>query len=195
MRYRPLLLLLLAACTADSAPPKGQAAPPPAQLDPASPAAILPLASSQAAGTPGSISTKGCADGLWQHVYNPQRLLVFVGCDTVTGIIVDATHGKSRDGVRHEGDGDTHGWLKLDPEYAGMVNSGNINNEAGNLVFEIVCKYTVKQADAVASCDHPSRLKIPPIGSHVRMIGSYVQDQNHAHWNEIHPVSSITVLP
>jgi hypothetical protein len=33
---------------------------------------------------------------------------------TVTGMFVDATHGKRRDGVRHEGDGDAHAWLKLD---------------------------------------------------------------------------------
>jgi hypothetical protein len=32
----------------------------------------------------------------------------------VTGTIVDATNGKQTDGVRHEKDGDTHGWLEVD---------------------------------------------------------------------------------
>jgi len=31
------------------------------------------------------------------------------------GTIVDATNGGKPDGVRHEADGDTHGWLKVDP--------------------------------------------------------------------------------
>jgi hypothetical protein len=31
--------------------------------------------------------------------------------------------------------------------------------------------------------------------SHVRIMGSYVQEKNHAKWMEIHPVSSISVLP
>jgi hypothetical protein len=63
-------------------------------------------------GVPGSASMVGCSDGLWQHVYNPSRLLVKQDCVTVTGVIVDATANQSHpqaDGVRHEGDGDTHG--------------------------------------------------------------------------------------
>ncbi len=42
-------------------------------------------------GVPGSASMVGCGDGLWQHVYNPSRLLVKQDCVTVTGVIVDAT--------------------------------------------------------------------------------------------------------
>jgi hypothetical protein len=33
------------------------------------------------------------------------------------------------------------------------------------------------------------------VGSHVRIVGTYVQDTFHAHWMEIHPVTSITVIP
>lgn len=55
-----------------------------------------------------------CDDSLWDHVYNPQRLTVQQKCVAVTGTIVDATNGKKADGVRHEADGDTHGWLNLD---------------------------------------------------------------------------------
>ena len=57
-------------------------------------------------GVPGSATVTGCGDGLWKHVYNPQRLLVKQDCITVTGVIVAATATQSKhqpDGVRHEG--------------------------------------------------------------------------------------------
>jgi hypothetical protein len=138
-----------------------------------------------------------CDDSLWDHIYNPQRLIVKQKCIAVTGTLVDATKGKWPDGVRHEADGDTHGWLEVDPEFKNLLNAGNLSNEGGNLVFEIVCKFHVTQADAVASCPstYRSPVQIPPVGSHVRIVGSYVQDTNHAKWVEIHPVTSITVLP
>jgi uncharacterized protein YraI len=145
----------------------------------------------------GSESMVGCGDGLWQHVYNPSRLLVRQDCVTVTGVIADATASQSHhqaDGVRHERDGDTHGWLKVDPQFATLINAGNTSDEGGNLVFEIVCHYNVSQADAKPACagfkDHTM---IPPIGTHVAVTGSFVQEKNHKKWNEIHPVSRITV--
>jgi hypothetical protein len=46
-------------------------------------------------------------------------------CIAVTGTIVDATNDKKADGVRHEADGDTHGWLKLDPGFEDLLNPGN----------------------------------------------------------------------
>jgi uncharacterized protein YraI len=138
-----------------------------------------------------------CDDSLWDHVYNPQRLIVKEQCVAVTGTIVDATNKKEADGVRHEADGDTHGWLSLDPQYKSMLNAGNISSEGGNMVFEIVCMFKVSQADAKAACPSTfhNPVEIPPVGSHVRVIGTYVQDTNHAQWMEIHPVTSITVAP
>jgi hypothetical protein len=95
--------------------------------------------------------------------------------------------------VRHEPDGDTHGWLKLDPQYESLLNAGNRSDEGGNLVFEIVCYFRVTQADAKGACrGYRSNVTIPPVGTHVRMNGTYVQDTNHAQWMEIHPVTSIT---
>ena len=148
-------------------------------------------------GIPGSASMLGCGDGLWQHVYHPSRLLVKQDCVTVTGVIVDATAHQSHhqaDGVRHEKDGDTHGWLKLDPAFANLINAGNTSDEDSNLVFELVCHYTVSQADAKPACsgfvDHTV---IPPIGTHVAITGTFVQEKNHGKWNEIHPVSKIKV--
>jgi hypothetical protein len=148
-------------------------------------------------GVEASANMVGCRDGLWRHVYHPTRLIVKQDCITVTGVIVDATATQSHhqpDGVRHEPDGDTHGWLKVDPEFGSLINAGNTSDEGGNLVFEIVCHYTMTQVDAQPACagfkDHTS---IPPVGAHVAITGTFVTEKNHAKWNEIHPVSSIRV--
>ncbi len=148
-------------------------------------------------GVPGSASMVGCGDGLWEHLYHPSRLIVLQDCVTVTGVIVDATASQSHhqaDGVRHEGDGDTHGWLKVDPQFAGAINAGNTSDEGGNLVFELVCHYTVTQTDAKPACagfaDHTT---IPATGTHVAITGTFVREKNHRHWNEIHLVSRIEV--
>jgi hypothetical protein len=148
------------------------------------------------AAAPPSAAT-GCDATLWDHVYNPQRLTVKQKCISVTGTVVDATNGKRSDGVRKEADGDTHGWLQVDPQFKNLLNAGNMSNEGGNLVFEIVCKFNVSQADAKASCptSYHTSVTLPPVGSHVRIVGSYIQETNHAKWMEIHPVSTITVLP
>jgi hypothetical protein len=66
----------------------------------------------------------GCDATLWDHVYNPQRLIVKQKCIQVTGTIVDATNGKRRDGVRQEADGDTHGWLEFDPQFTNLLKRG-----------------------------------------------------------------------
>jgi Bacterial SH3 domain len=139
-------------------------------------------------------SATGCDATLWDHVYKPERLIVKQACISVTGVIVDATSGKHSDGVRHEPDGDTHGWLKVDPQFKALLNAGNIGDEGGNLVYEIVCEFKVTQTDAKAACPltYHTPVQLPAVGSHVQMVGSYVQDTNHARWMEIHPVSKIT---
>ena len=153
----------------------------------------------QTTDTSGTTTTAsaGCDASLWDHVYNPQRLIVKQKCVRVTGTLMDATNGKEPDGVRHEADGDTHGWLKVDAGFENLLNAGNMSDEGGNLVFEIVCKFKVTQTDAEGSpgCQgFKSSLAIPAVGSHVRVVGTYVQDTNHAKWMEIHPVTSITVI-
>ena len=139
-----------------------------------------------------------CDETLWNHVYNPSRLVVQEKCVIVTGTIVDATANQSthhKDGVRHEADGDTHGWLKLDPGQEKFLNSGNKTNEGGNLVFEIVCMFPVSQTDAKAACKgFHTGVMVPPVGSHVAITGIWVQDMEHAQWFEIHPVTSIVVM-
>ena len=149
--------------------------------------------------SPGTSAAGGvapCDDSLWDHVYHPQRLVVKQTCIAVTGTIVDASHGQHPDGVRHEADGDTHGWIDLDPQFKSLLNAGNRSDEGGNLVFEIVCEFHVTQADAKSACPatYHSPVELPPVGSHVRIVGSYVQDTNHAKWMEIHPVTSIQLI-
>ena len=140
-----------------------------------------------------------CDQSLWSHVYHPNRLQVQNPCVTVTGTFVDATGGKRKDGVRKEADGDTHGWLKLDAGQEQFLNAGNLKAEEGNLVFEIVCHFSVTEkgssrADILKACkSYKSKVALPKVGSHVAITGSWVLDDNHDRWFEIHPVTAILV--
>jgi hypothetical protein len=140
-----------------------------------------------------------CDPSISVHIYHPNRLIQKQECIAVTGTIVDATATQSKhqaDGTRHEKDGDTHGWLKVDSGFENLLNSGNTNDEDGNLVFEIICRFPVTQTDAKAACQgYTDQVMLPPVGSHVRIVGRFVQDTFHGQWNEIHPVTSITVIP
>ena len=59
-----------------------------------------------------------------------------------------------------------------------------MNDEDGNLVFA----KAARQA-------YTNRVSLPPVGSHVRIVGRYGQDTFHGQWNEIHPVTGIAVIP
>lgn len=92
-----------------------------------------------------------CDATLWQHIYHSKRLVVKQACISVTGTLVDASHGRQKDGCRHEKDADCHTWLALDKGEEGLLNAKNLSNEGGNLVIEPICRYLpVTQADAVA---------------------------------------------
>ena len=93
--------------------------------------------------------------------------------------------------------GRRYSWMaEVDAGFEDLLNPGNLSNEGGNLVFEIVCEFKVTQADAKPACNNfTNSIKIPPVGSHVQIVGSYVRDTNHAQWMEIHPVTSIKVIP
>lgn len=113
----------------------------------------------------------------------------------LTGYTMDATHGKNKTGCRPEADGDLHCWVHLDPGQASFLNQGNLDKQDGNLVYEPMCQHRVTQPDAQQVCKNwKQKLVIPPIGSHVRITGAFVTDLQHGH-NEIHPVSSIEVIP
>ncbi len=131
----------------------------------------------------------GCDPTLWDHVYHPQRLLVVEKCISVTGTIFH---------VKKEADGDDHIQLKLDTEYEKLLNDRNKAAQADCLVIEPICEHAVTQPDAKAACqDFHSTLEIPAKGAHVKVLGLYVWDtENPGHgWMEIHPVSSISVIP
>jgi hypothetical protein len=161
-------------------------------------ATLLPAASAPGAETSTGGTSAQCDSELQSHVYDPTRLIVQQQCIAVTGTIVDATAGENvhrADGVRHEPDGDSHGWLRVDPAFKRLLDSGNMTDEKGNLVFEIICRYPITQGDAKKACQgYEDHVQLPPVGSHVRVVGTYVHDNEHG-WNEIHPVTSITVVP
>ena len=92
-----------------------------------------------------SASGSQCDRSLWNHVYNPQRLQVVEPCKIVTGIL---------ESKRVETDGDFHIRLKLDPQYANLINQANVNGQLGDLVVEPICMNQVTQVDAVSACQN-----------------------------------------
>jgi hypothetical protein len=132
-------------------------------------------------------SSDQCDQSLWDHVYNPTRLQVVDYCKTVSGTI---------ESIRTERDGDFHVRVKLDPEFSDMINSANIQGQFGDLVVEPICVNPVTQPSAISACqDFHQNIEVPPVGSHVEITGSYVLDNEHGNWAEIHPVTSITTIP
>ena len=131
-------------------------------------------------------SSSQCVQSLWQHVYNPARLQVLDNCITASGIIRE---------IRSEADGDYHVLVQLDNQYSKLINEENIKAQSGYLVVEPVCQLAVTQEDAKASCvAFSNHINIPPIGSHVKITGSYVLDKEHGSWAEIHPATSIEII-
>lgn len=135
-----------------------------------------------------------CDESLWTHVYHAPRLVVKSPCISVTGTLVDASHGRNKDGCRHEKDGDCHTWLRVDKGEESLLNAKNRSDQAGNLVIEPICRYRVTQTDALEACkDWKQDLVLPPPGSRVRVTGAYVLDTQHGHM-ELHPISKIEPL-
>ncbi len=127
-----------------------------------------------------------CDQTLWNHVYRPSRLKIIDQCRSVTGVI---------EAIREEKDGDDHILLKLDSEFSNLVNTANIKEQQGDLVLEPVCKRPPSQKDAISACEgYQSPIKVPAVGTHVRVTGSYVSDLQHDGWMEIHPISSIDAI-
>src|SRR5437763_14655868 len=117
-------------------------------------------------------------------MFTIQRLQVVASCKTVSGVI---------ESIKVERDGDYHIRLKMDPQFANLVNSANVNGQLGDLVVEPICQNPVSQQDAISSCqDFHQDISVPQVGTHVKVTGSYVLDNEHGGWAEIHPVTSIS---
>ena len=137
-----------------------------------------------------------CDETLWQHVYTgdprkfnkpEDRLRVIERCKVVTGTIFS---------IKPEKDGDFHIRLSLDPGEEGLLNAKNTSGQMRKLVVEPVCENHVTQRDTLQEgvCTGFSQNLHPLVGQHVVVVGAYVMDMEHG-WNEIHPVTSITVTP
>lgn len=132
------------------------------------------------------VGTSQCDQSLWSHVYHPDRLQIIENCKTVSGIV---------DKIIVEKDGDYHIRLDLDSQFSNMINDANVRGQHGDLVLEIICENTVKQQDAVEPCQGLNEfVRIPVVGQHVEVTGTYVLDMEHGGWAEIHPVSTISQI-
>lgn len=63
---------------------------------------------------------------------------------------------------------------------------------AESLMLEM-WKATRGKVPKAACSNYQNSVTLPLVGSHVRIVGVYVQDTFHAQWMEIHPVTSIVV--
>jgi hypothetical protein len=137
-----------------------------------------------------SPSSLTCVGDPHAHVYSPDRLQLLAACIELTGTI---------DLESAQADGDYHVRLHLDPGQtcAGQpcIDADNVSQQGGDLILEPVCENPITQADAVAACvGYHNPLVLPPVGSHVTVMGPFMLDTDHG-WNEIHPLESIAVVP
>jgi hypothetical protein len=114
----------------------------------------------------------------WERVHSKDRLKIIEMETCVTGVV---------EGVKSCVDGDYHIRLKLDKEYEWMINRKNKKREDGCMVLEIVCG---KRSLFSICRGYENGIKLPEIGSKVKVYGSYVLDRRHGHM-EIHPVFKI----
>ena len=88
--------------------------------------------------------------------------------------------------------------MQLDPgQGSGLLNQRNNTAQHGFLVFEPMCQKPPTQQSAKAACkNYKQSITIPNVGDRIRITGMHMLDQEGGHgWMEIHPVTSITVIP
>ena len=86
--------------------------------------------------------------------------------------------------------------LAVDPQYANLLNQGNITKLNGNLHIEAICQSPVHSdvPAAMVSCgSFHGTVPIPPNGAYVQVTGVYLEDNDHG-WMEIHPISALLIL-
>lgn len=148
---------------------------------------ILAAACGGASSEPTAIVPQ-CDPSLWSHVHDPSRLKILNSCVTVTGTVMAESPDND--------DGDMTMQVALDPAYTQLLNSDNISKLSGWLQVEAVCQapYNGHIPDTARACQNfTGTVFIPPIGMHVQITGTYVNDTNHG-WTEIHPVTTITPI-
>jgi len=188
LRHRHLIItcLLLTVLLEASCAKKTNAGIAPVPLTAAGPAGLV------VAGAP------KCDESLWQHVYpgdpkrfsKPQdRLKVITPCIIVTGTIFNFIS---------EPDGDFHVRVTVDTQFANLLNDKNMSGQSGHLVIEPICTKAPTQPDTVQEgvCNGFRQDIFTPDmkNKHVQIVGAYIEDMEHG-WREIHPVTSITVIP
>jgi hypothetical protein len=181
---RPLAALavaLLTGCSSQVGTPSASPSPIATPTSQPSAAAVSPATASSLSPAPVASVCRNPSE----HVYHPYRLQLHNPCMTVTGTVF---------AVRTEPDGDYHILLKLDPQFANLINSANVSGEHGDLVLEPVCELPVTQQDAIASCAGVSpTIARPAVDSHVSATGAYVLDVDHG-WMELHPLWEIHAI-
>jgi hypothetical protein len=141
--------------------------------------------------TPAAAS--GCPSDPVAGVHDPQRLKILQTCATFIGIV-------SRAPKLNASDGDVTFNAKPDPGYESMLNSKNLSE--GGLHIEIVPRdqtgctpgQPVKGTVGNLGTCSGANVAFPPLGAHVRVIGTWVMDM-WVGWNEIHPVASVEIIP
>jgi len=100
--------------------------------------------------------------------YNPLRFRVLSNCEVASGIVESVT---DQDG------GGQRIYVRLDAQYANLLNVGNSNYKNSLLLLELNPSYQ-------------PNVTIPSVGQHVTFVGQLVYDTEN-HWNAIYPVWSI----
>jgi hypothetical protein len=136
-----------------------------------------------------AFSQLSCDPALWPHVYKPERLQGDKKCTTVKGTVRS---------VKSDPDGSYTLQIKLDPgQPLALLNDKNLSLQNSCLVAVIICGHRpIAQPDALKSCGvYENKVKVPAIGDHVQVTGSYVTDTDPDHgWNVIYPVSDLMEL-
>lgn len=134
--------------------------------------------------TPVKLPAADCHNGLWNHVYERQRLHVVEPCTAVDGRVT---------ALARSWDGDMH--IDLDPDRKSVLNPVNAIHGGGKLVVEIICEHVPNRPDAKRACaGFHSQITIPKVNDRIRVVGAYVTDVEHG-WREVHPVTRIEILP
>ena len=144
---------------------------------------VWPVAfSASAIGEPGS-----CDASIWPHLWTPSRfrrpIIYDYPCVTIQGSVVDVHE-------RQEGGDGDYGFMML-------------NEKTGKAIHvEIVCAHPPWEGHtaAVQACrGYQNKVtERPTLGQRLRVTGWWVIDKGHGFLDfhqEIHPVSSLTILP